>query len=101
MESMAMKPTELSAREERMMWVSKRHPESGYAAVLFGSSPIDADGNFSLDDVVGFTCEEGIEEYAAGVRARLSEIPFAEDAHLRWRAGWEDADKELLEEAAS
>ncbi len=38
-------------------------------------------------------------EYAAGFRARLAEIPASEDAHPSRRAGWEDADTELLESA--
>lgn len=38
-------------------------------------------------------------EYAAGFRARLAEIPVHGDAHASRRAGWEDADTELLEEA--
>jgi hypothetical protein len=39
------------------------------------------------------------EEYAAGYRARFSEIPVAEAAHHCWRCGWEDADTEALESA--
>ena len=39
------------------------------------------------------------EEYAAGYRARFSEIPVFEDAHHCWRCGWEDADTEALESA--
>ena len=37
------------------------------------------------------------EEYAAGYRARFSEIPRSETAHSCWRCGWEDADTEALE----
>ena len=37
------------------------------------------------------------EEYAAGHRARFSEIPGSETAHRCWRCGWEDADTEALE----
>ncbi len=37
------------------------------------------------------------EEYAAGYRARFSEIPDSETAHRCWRCGWEDADTEALE----
>ena len=39
------------------------------------------------------------EEYAAGYRARFSEIPDSESAHQCWRCGWEDADTEALESA--
>ncbi len=39
------------------------------------------------------------EEYAAGYRARFSEIPDSEAAHHCWRCGWEDADTEALESA--
>ena len=39
------------------------------------------------------------EEYAAGYRARFSEIPDSETAHHCWRCGWEDADTEALESA--
>jgi hypothetical protein len=37
------------------------------------------------------------QEYAAGFRARLTDIPKSEDAHHCWRVGWEDADTEMLE----
>jgi len=37
------------------------------------------------------------EEYAAGYRARFSDIPNYETAHPCWRCGWEDADTESLE----
>lgn len=36
-------------------------------------------------------------EYAAGYRARMSEIPDQENANKTWRCGWEDADTEILE----
>jgi hypothetical protein len=36
-------------------------------------------------------------EYAAGYRARLSEIPNVDSAHHCWQCGWEDADTEVLE----
>ena len=39
------------------------------------------------------------EEYAAGYRARFSDIPDTEAAHHCWRCGWEDADTEALESA--
>lgn len=39
------------------------------------------------------------EEYAAGYRARFSDIPRSEDASHCWRCGWEDADTEALESA--
>ena len=39
------------------------------------------------------------EEYAAGYRARFSEIPDSETAHRCWRFRWEDADTEALESA--
>ncbi len=39
------------------------------------------------------------EEYAAGYRARFSEIPDSEAAHHCWQCGWEDADTEALESA--
>ena len=39
------------------------------------------------------------EEYAAGYRARFSEIPDSEAAHHCWRCGWEDADTEAIESA--
>ena len=39
------------------------------------------------------------EEYAAGYRARFSDIPDSEAAHHCWRCGWEDADTEALESA--
>jgi len=38
-----------------------------------------------------------VEEYAAGYRARLSEIPSSGMTHPSWQLGWEDADTELLE----
>jgi hypothetical protein len=37
------------------------------------------------------------QEYAAGFRARLIDIPKSEDAHHCWCVGWEDADTEMLE----
>ncbi len=37
------------------------------------------------------------EEYAAGYRARFSEIPAYDGAPQCWRCGWEDADTEALE----
>jgi hypothetical protein len=39
------------------------------------------------------------EEYAAGYRARFSDIPKSEAAHTCWQRGWEDADTEALESA--
>ena len=39
------------------------------------------------------------EEYAAGYRARFSQIPDSEAANHCWRCGWEDADTEALESA--
>jgi len=39
------------------------------------------------------------EEYAAGYRARFSDLPDYEAAHHCWRCGWEDADTEALESA--
>jgi hypothetical protein len=39
------------------------------------------------------------EEYAAGYRARFSDIPDFETSHPCWRCGWEDADTEVLESA--
>jgi hypothetical protein len=41
------------------------------------------------------------EEYAAGYRARLTAIPDFDGAHHCWRVGWEDADTEMLELAAT
>ena len=39
------------------------------------------------------------DEYAAGFRARLADIPGSDAAHPSWRAGWNDADTEMLEQA--
>ena len=38
-------------------------------------------------------------EYAAGYRARMTEIPDSQAAHHCWRCGWEDAATEMLESA--
>ena len=38
-------------------------------------------------------------EYAAGFRARLADIPISDAAHPNWQSGWIDADTELLESA--
>lgn len=86
-------------RAERMIWVGERHPESGFAPVLRGSYPIGPDGTWSLDNCVGFTDEEGAEEYAAGFRACLAGILKAENAQPSWRMGWEAAEAELFVEA--
>jgi hypothetical protein len=37
------------------------------------------------------------DEFAAGYRARLTAITDFDGAHHCWRAGWEDADTEMLE----
>jgi hypothetical protein len=48
----------------------------------------------------GVTISEGQwnrQDYAAGFRARLSDIPKSEDVHHCWRVGCEDANTETFE----
>lgn len=84
---------------ERTLWIK----ESAWAAArtppyVPETSP-RLDAAFLADLLEDFKQAKHPEEYAAGFRARLAEIPAADSAHPSWRAGWEDADTELLEEA--
>lgn len=98
MEDNELKPTQLWGPEGPTIWVGKRDQVPGYVPVSFPKKP-SSGSSFLRDQLASFTREISADEYAAGFRARLAEIPAGEHAHPSWRAGWEDADTELLEEA--
>ncbi len=81
---------------EHAAWFAECGPAAPNSAQKHETSPTHS---FLTDLLESFKQAGNPAEYAAGFRTRLAEIPMVEDAHPSRRAGWEDADTELLEEA--
>ena len=99
MEDSSLEPMQPWGPDGPTIRVGERNPITGYVPVVLPSPGPHPGSSFLTDQLAGFTREVNAQEYAAGFRARLAEIPMAEDAHPSRFAGWEDADTELLEEA--
>lgn len=99
MENEDLKPMQPWGPNERTIWVGERNPLTGRVPVYVPGNGPNPGGTFLSDLLENWKQEKRPEEYAAGFRARLADIPDTEVAHPAWRSGWNDADTELLEQA--
>ena len=94
-----LKPMQPWGPNERTIWVGEHNPITGRLPVHIPNNGPNPGGTFLTDQLESFTRERNAEEYAAGFRARMADIPDTEAADPAWRAGWNDADTEMLEQA--
>ena len=99
MENGDLRPMQPWGTNERTIWVGERNSVTGRVPVHFPNNGPHPGGSFLRDLLEDFRRVKSPQEYAAGFRARLADIPDTEAAHPSWRSGWNDADTEMLEEA--
>ncbi len=98
MEDDGLKPMQPWGPKERTIWVGERNPETGHVPVHIPNNGPHDGGSF-LRDLLEDWRREISGEYAAGFGARMAEMPDSAGRPPSWRAGWNDADTELLEQA--
>ena len=99
MDNGSLKPMQPWGANGRTIWAGERNPFTGRVPVHVPHHGPHAGGPALRGLPEDRRREQNPQEYAAGFRARMAEIPSADERHPSWRAGWNDADTELLEQA--